>query len=190
MKRVFAFLKPRTSEFNKDLVKVATKLSALKDQVEPLRSKTNQVEAFVELIQILYKFQEGRMLDKAILALRKRNDESLSLILRELRGFNKYIKALDKRHNLSEPGEAICAYCISFYCGGAKEADLVPISYILENEAVLKKQFREHAVNGIKPCSEWYLANDILARVMIADVIEWLESLMSEINENFTQEEF
>lgn len=188
MKRVFAFLKPRTSEFNKDLVKVATKLSALKDQVEPLRSKTNQVEAFVELIQILYKFQEGRALDKAILALRKRNDESLSLILRELRGFNKYIKALDKRHNLSEPGEAICAYCISFYCGGAKESDLVPISYILENEAVLKKQFREHAVNGIKPCSEWYLANDILARVMIVDVIDWIELLIAEINKNFNEE--
>lgn len=188
MKRMFAFLKPKTSEFNKDLVKVSTKLLILKDQVEPLRLKTNQVEAFVEIIKILYKFQEERALDKAILALRKRNDESLMLVIRDLQGFNKYIKAIDRRHNLSEPGEEISSYCISFYCRGAKEDDLVPISYILENEAKLKNQFREHAVNGIKPCSEWYLANDILARVMIVDVIDWIELLIAEINKNFNEE--
>ncbi len=189
MRRMFAFLKPKTSELNNDLVKLATKLTALKEQVEPLRLKTNQVEAFVELIQILYRFQDGRTLDKAILALRKRNNESLIAILRGLYGFNRYIRALDKRHNLSEPGETICAYNINFYCGGAKEADLVPVSYILENETKLKNHFKEHAVNGIKPCSEWYLVNDILARVMIVDVIDWIDLLIGEIQENFNKEE-
>lgn len=182
MKKVFSFLIPKKIAENvKILAKTCLELSTLSKRVNYLKQEENKVKAFLELIQIMYKFQESNLLEKAIRAL---GDESEDL-LEELNFLKNYLENIDERHNLADEGEAINANSVFFYCRGAKEIDLMPISYILNHRSELESEIRPHSVNGMVDASEWYVLNDILANTIISDIADSMESVINGINQNF-----
>lgn len=169
----------KVARLRKSMLKLEKRLYLLNAEISKSLKQETSVESFVEIIKVLYIFQGERLLEKCITKLKKCNySQNLT---KDLYSFNDLLNKLDKRHNLSKPGELISSSNTFFYCRGNKKENLVPVEDILSSQT-LKTEIRNHPVNGIMSPSEWDVV-EMLASMEIENILEWVGSLLEDVKD-------
>ncbi len=166
MKRFFAFSRAFISSPRKYLAELDMELGALERTVNFINHNPDKINALVDLINALDRFEKDAVLTQGISQLKKKNYRSLDKLIRELEGLERFIFALNKRHNRSKSGEVVSAQNV--FLGGVSRLAIRSVQYWQANEDSLRSSIRYgECINGKVSPSEWWIINDLLAGQII-----------------------